>query len=238
MPTTARPPDWLVPERDRALTPNRYDAGHKFVLPVELLVVHYTAGRSFGGACRWLCDPVAKASAHFVVGDGLVAQLAPLSSRTWHAGSSSGSSKWRGVTPNARSIGIEIDNLGKLARLPGAVLQPASPSVAALYHVPADGRLVVAVSAVRDAYGKPFAGPAFEAADGSLWTPYPVGTVRSVFELVGRLVDAFPVLARADGRAGDLPRIVGHSDVDPTRKIDPGPAFPLDELLARYTGAA
>jgi len=208
---------WLVRPADRVLTPNRYHAGNQpgYVLPVELLVLHYTGGYGFEGSARWLANLVkdkagnvvpAKASAHLIVGrGGEVVQLAPLTDRTWHAGG--GSSRWRGKPVNGRSIGIEIANLGWLKRQP-------------------DGRIL-------DAWGKAYTGPVFTEAAGGLWEPFPDAQLEAVAWLVSSLVGLFPVLALEDQAAGELPRICGHQDVDPTRKVDPGPAFPL-ELIRRH----
>lgn len=234
--------DWLVPEADRRLTPNRYAAGHAYVRPVELLVLHFTAGRSVSSSAAWLCNPDAQASAHFVVGADRALQLAPLSDRTWHAGGKS--SSWRGGTVNGRSIGIEIDNLGPLTAAKGAVLDPLPAAEAVLYvdptaptgtcpacgqPLPGSGtssRLRRAVSGVTDAYGKVYVGPVFLDDHGRAWVPYRVETIDRVVSLVRQIQDAFPALKLEDGGPGALPRIVGHQEVDPTRKVDPGPAFP------------
>lgn len=241
--------EWLVPEADRRLTPNRYSAGHAYVRPVEFLVLHFTAGRSVESSAAWLCNADAQASAHFVVGQARTMQLAALSDRTWHAGGKS--SSWRGGTVNGRSVGIEIDNLGKLTRSTGAVLRDLTPAEAAVYVdpttpaetcpacrqvLPGSGRggarLRAAVSGVTDAYGKPYVGAVFVDDRDGLWVPYPVATVDRVVALVQQLRAAFPILSREDGGPGILPRIVGHSEVDPTRKVDPGPAFPWSRLRA------
>ena len=57
---------------DQAATPNKGGS----VTP-EVIVLHDTAGRlDHVSSVRWLCDPAAKASAHFVVGRaGEVVQL-------------------------------------------------------------------------------------------------------------------------------------------------------------------
>lgn len=76
------------------------------------LVIHFTAGRSADESVRWLTDPRAKASAHLVIGrDGGITQLVPFNRVAWHAGVS----KWEGLVGlNRHSIGIELDNAGRL----------------------------------------------------------------------------------------------------------------------------
>lgn len=87
-------------------------------LKPEGIILHDTAGGlAAEGSISWLCNPVAKASAHFVLArDGTLTQLAPMNKVTWHAGKSA----WKG-RPNVNNfaIGIEIVNPGKLASLGG-----------------------------------------------------------------------------------------------------------------------
>lgn len=217
---TASPVRWLVPPKDRVLTPNRYGPGNKpeWVGDVDCLILHYTAGGDALGSARFLANALkdkagnviqAKASAHFVVGRaGEVFQLAPLDDRTWHAGGSS--SRWRGLPVNSRSIGIEIANLGWLKRGQDNV--------------------------IRDAWKRPFTGGVFEADDGGLWEAYTDPQLEAVTWLVESLIGLFPRLALQDEGPGELPRICGHQDVDPSRKVDPGPAFPMAELRAAVLG--
>jgi len=96
-------------------TPYPFQASPNFEdspLKPEYLVIHYTAGRNAEGAVSWLCNPVARASAHLVIGrDGGITQLVPFDKVAWHAGIS----QWQGrIGLNLYSIGIELDNAGKL----------------------------------------------------------------------------------------------------------------------------
>src|SRR5690606_5910438 len=78
------------------------------------LVLHYTAGRSLDGSVAHFMRRAARASAHLVVGrDGRVVQMVPFSRAAWHAARSA----WKGLRGlNQHSIGIEMDNAGRLNR--------------------------------------------------------------------------------------------------------------------------
>lgn len=93
----------------------------------DMIVLHYTGlptdetqaawRRDPGGeALKWMCDPRAQVSAHYLVlEDGRIVQLVPEARRAWHAGLSS----WLGERDvNSLSIGIEIVNPGHVAGLP------------------------------------------------------------------------------------------------------------------------
>ena len=139
-------------------------------LPITMVVIHYTEMEDKGFAIERLCDPEAKVSAHYLIGEqGEVVRLVPEEKRAWHAGVS----YWRGIKDvNSASIGIELDHPGHK-------------------------------------YGyRGFNDAQFEA----------------LVPLVARMVKRF-----------DIPRanVVGHSDVAPQRKIDPGELFPW-ERLAEY----
>lgn len=80
------------------------------LLPISMIVLHYTGMQSAHAALDRLADPAAKVSAHYVVAeDGQVVRMVAEADRAWHAGRS----WWRGITDvNSASIGIEIVNPG------------------------------------------------------------------------------------------------------------------------------
>ena len=80
----------------------------------DTIVLHYTAGRNALSSALYLCRPDVGASAHLVIArDGELIQLVPFNVEAWHAGRS----YYRGRAEfNHFSIGIELDNLGKLQR--------------------------------------------------------------------------------------------------------------------------
>lgn len=171
-------------------------------LKPKYLVMHYAASSSFQGAVNSLINPAVKVSAHLVIGrDGEIAQLVPFNRVAWHAGASA----WEGLSGlNRHTIGIELDNAGKLERSEnqwrawfGAVI-PAADVIEAAHK-----------------NGGPSTG----------WHRYPPKQLETAIEVGRALVTKYGLLD-----------IVGHDDIAPGRKIDPGPAFPMASVRARLYG--
>lgn len=182
--------------------PFQASPNHGGKMTPEFLVMHYTAMDSALGAVSWLTNPQAKASAHLVIGrDGAITQLVPFDTVAWHAGQS----VWEGRSGlNGFSIGIEMDNAGKLTRHgnlwqawfgrdyePGGVLEAVHKNETA-------------------------------PAGWQLYTP----------EQIEASLNAALAIVRAYG----LKDVIGHEDIAPGRKVDPGPAFPLQSFRARILG--
>jgi N-acetylmuramoyl-L-alanine amidase len=139
------------------------------LLPVSMLVIHYTGMVDTTSAIARLADPQAKVSAHYLVGDeGRVVRMVDESKRAWHAGKS----HWRGIDDiNSASIGIELANPGH-------------------------------------EFG---------------YRPFPSAQIEALVPLVAAIVQRYTITRG---------NIVGHSDIAPARKQDPGELFPWD-VLAR-----
>jgi len=83
-----------------------------------------------------------------------------------------------------------------------------------------------------DVYGRPWHGPVIDAkhkngAPYTHWAAYPEPQLRVVEELASLLFGTY-----------HLKDVVGHDDIAPGRKIDPGPAFPMESLRGRLLGRA
>ncbi len=80
------------------------------LLPISMIVLHYTGMKTAQEALDRLRDPAAEVSCHYFVDeDGTITRLVADDKRAWHAGAS----HWRGVTDvNSASIGVEIVNPG------------------------------------------------------------------------------------------------------------------------------
>ena len=172
----------------------------------EVLVMHYTAGSSAESAIAWLCNPAAKASAHLVIGrDGGIAQLVPFNRVAWHAGQS----RWAGRNSlNAFSIGIELDNAGKLERV-GEHWRSAIGQ-----HEYPDDQVLIA-NHKHDRPGTMAGG----------WHRYSEAQLAAAGAVGMLLVREYA-----------LKDVVGHDDIAPGRKTDPGPAFPLASFRALLLG--
>ena len=81
----------------------------------DFVVIHHTGSKTLEDAQRILTTPLRKVSAHYLISrDGAIIQLVGENARAWHAGKS----WWGGLTDlNSASIGIELDNAGKLERV-------------------------------------------------------------------------------------------------------------------------
>lgn len=168
----------------------------------EYLVVHYTAGRDAASSIEWLLDRRAQASAHLVIArDGQMTQLAAFNRTAWHAGES----RWAGRGGvNGFSIGIELDNPGKLEHHENGWFT--------LWGDPVDdGRVVL--SAHKNGGGV------------CGWHSYPAEQLTVLRDVAAALVIRY-----------DLKDVIGHDDIAPGRKSDPGPAFPMGSLRSGALG--
>lgn len=169
----------------------------------RFLVMHYTAGGSAAGAVSWLTSPTSKASAHLVIGrDGEVTQLIPFNRVAWHADPSS----WQGLSGlNQHSIGIELDNAGKLQK------DEQGNWHAWFNRVYPPEEVIVAKHKHQD--------------QPAGWHTFTEKQLERAFEIALLLAKKY-----------NLQSILGHEDVSPERKQDPGPAFPMATLQGRLLG--
>ena len=208
---------WLKAENadeqiTRSESPNVRD-----IIDPDYLIIHYTACDTAGEAISWFMntkDNPDKIAAHIVVDlDGSITQLIPFNRRANHAGSST----WDGVENfNYHSIGIEIVNPGFCEKL-------------------ADGSFKRMINAAKhQAYPAERATDILEAMhkhkfwtgnDNKQWFKYPSTQLTALFELSKLLVNHYELIT-----------VLGHDDISPLRKPDPGPCFPWKEFKANVLG--
>jgi N-acetylmuramoyl-L-alanine amidase len=176
------------------------------VMQPEYLVIHYTAGGSAEGSVAWFRNAQAKVSAHLVIGrDGAITQVVPFNRVAWHAGKS----QWDGRSGlNNFSIGIELDNAGKLERV---------------------GRRWVS-AATKRAYPDDDVLVANHKHDGAGMLP------SGWHEYTEAQIDATLAIGLLLQKRYALKDVLGHEDIAPGRKTDPGPAFPMASFRSRVLG--
>lgn len=145
------------------------------LLPVDMLLLHYTGMQTGSEALERLCDPEWGVSAHYLIEeDGQILQLVDERLRAHHAGESF----WQGERDiNSRSIGIEVVNPGH-------------------------------------DWG---------------YRPFPDVQVKAVIDLSKQIMARHAIASKF---------VLGHSDVAPSRKADPGELFPWGLLAASGIGIA
>jgi N-acetylmuramoyl-L-alanine amidase len=168
----------------------------------EYLVMHYTAGPSATSAVNWLTNKEARASAHLVIGrDGSITQLVPFNRVAWHAGAS----RWEGREGlNQYSIGIELDNAGRLTR--------HGDRWRAWFGLEYDEADVIEAVHKHET----------ELCGWHIFSPKQIQVA----------LGAANVLVAKYG----LLDVIGHDDIAPHRKSDPGPAFPMENFRAPLVG--
>lgn len=192
--------------------------GGKLVKP-SLLVVHYTAGLSLSSAITTLCDsrmydppkgvkpPTKRARRSAHVVVGRSGEVVQLVPFDLVSWHA-GESVWRGKTQvNLFSIGIELDNPGWLERVNGRWHAAINHS-----HSYEPDEVVVA----KHRSGGPERG----------WLKYAPAQLTALDEITAAIVATYSTIT--DG--------VGHEDIAPGRKVDPGPAFPMAQWRARHFG--
>lgn len=176
----------------------------------KILVMHYTACPT-NEALNTLTSTVSQVSAHYLIPpDGeKVYRLVDEKNRAWHAGAG----HWDGIDDvNSYSIGIENVGWGYTY---GPV--PDEPST---------------VSA-RNAWSKAIHARRRLGESGKLspdqkqWQPFPKEQMELLKRLSKEIIERHSI---------DPEKVVGHSDVAPQRKVDPGPLFDWEDLAKNGIG--
>ncbi|MCL9782717.1 N-acetylmuramoyl-L-alanine amidase [Vibrio sp. S4M6] len=154
---------------------------------VKNVVIHYTAVDE-KQTMSLFADKHAKVSAHFVITEDEIYQLASLDDRTFHAGFS----YWNGRTSiNDTSIGIEL--VQEIHCLDASIDTSVYPRQVCAYP------------------------------------PFSPDLVDNLIRVLDIVYEAYPNVKPT--------HLVGHQDIAPTRKSDPGPNFPWQYLNQEGYGA-
>lgn len=188
----------------------------------DYIVIHYTATDTARSAADWFMNTQVnpdRIAAHVVLNyDGTITQLVPFNRKANHAGTST----WDGVDFfNAHSIGIEIVNPGFVEKLNNGSYRRAlgidknRNTIYKTYPASDSTKIVKADHKHKFWTGK----------DNHHWFIYPQAQLTALYKLCRALFETFHLVAA-----------VGHDDISPARKPDPGPAFPWDMFKTTVFG--
>lgn len=177
-------------------------------LTPDSIIIHYTAGPSGSATVRYLTRKNIKVSAHMVVSeDGTITQMVDFNRKAYHAGKSRYGNK---IGYNSYAIGIEISN-------PGFLTKKGDGYVTWWEEKKSNPKTVnpeMIFEGKHRNYPKPRT---------MHWHKYPQAQIDAVFSVCETLCKAY-----------NIEEILGHEEISPGRKSDPGPAFPLDELRKKF----
>jgi len=171
----------------------------------DSIIIHYTAGPSGEATVKLFQSKSSKFSAHIVAHEnGRLTQMVDFNRKAIHAGESYYDGR-KGF--NNFSIGIEISNPGYLFK------NPKGSGFITWWDKKKDKPTPVPDDKVF--FGK----HRNSITTMEYWHTYTQEQIDAVFELCKELVATYPIKM-----------ILGHEEIAPGRKTDPGPAFPLDLL--------
>ena len=165
------------------------------------IIIHYTAGRSGASSSKYMARPDVKASAHLVI-DRKKGIIYQLVPFNIKSWHAGKSSYKDRKYYNNFSIGIEIDNAGPLT--------PAGSKFKSWFGAVYEPEEVV--RAIHRNEKEP-----------RYWHTYTEEQIDICEEIVSALVNHYQSMKVKK-------QVLGHEEISPGRKQDPGPAFPLDKL--------
>lgn len=173
-------------------------------LAADTIIIHYTAGRDAESSVRSLSDPNVKASAHVVVArDGRIFQLIPFNVVAWHAGPSSYHFPDGTFREGFNRFSIGIE-------IDNAGILTKNGGVYTSWF----GRNYEEKDVLRATHRN--------ESTPKYWHRFTEIQIAVVEELCRVLIPTY-----------DIKYILGHEEISPGRKVDPGPAFPLDKMRDR-----
>jgi N-acetylmuramoyl-L-alanine amidase len=171
------------------------NAGGKFGKTPKIVVIHFTAGGSARSSAEWFRNPQNRNSSAHVVIERDGTVIQCVSFEK--VAWHAGRSSWHGLVGlNQYSIGIELANWGYLRSANDGWVTSTGKRIA-------DPFIAVHRNGNPDGSTRPIG-----------WEPFPDEQFEAARNLVEALMGAY-----------GINEIVGHDDIAPVRKSDPGPAF-------------
>ncbi|MBD0414870.1 N-acetylmuramoyl-L-alanine amidase [Oryzicola mucosus] len=173
----------------------------------EFLVIHYTASGPSSDIASYFSKPSAQVSAHLVITrNGTVKQCVPFNVIGWHAGKS----EWRDRSGNLH-VGLNQNSIGIEIENWGPLKRAGSGWVSWTGESVDGGKVIEA----RHKFGAPNCG----------WEVFTDAQVEATINAAQAICDAY-----------GIKEIVGHDDIAPGRKSDPGPAWNMRSFIAKVIG--
>lgn len=184
-------------------------------------ITHYDAMNSGQLTVKAMTRSADGPSTHFVIDrDGSIYQLVSIRDRAWHAALKKGEWSNNGnqysmpnglytSSPNQWFVGIDLSNLGPLTR---KAIREESDDVSSFInqrYEAHNGKKIEPALVAFDEHNKP-------------WEAYTIEALCAYKNLLLSLVMELGISKEMNVR---------HSDVSPTRKLDPGPVFPFHNLI-------
>jgi N-acetylmuramoyl-L-alanine amidase len=187
----------------------------------DYVIIHYTATDTASAAIDWFKNTTSnpnRIAAHIVLDfDGTITQLVPFNRKANHAGTST----WDGVDfLNSHSIGIEIVNPGFVEKLSNGSFRRrtgGTNSNPVFKTYPASD----ATRIVKTMHKHKF----WTDKENNHWFLFPEAQLKALYKLCTILFQSY-----------QLVNAVGHDDISPARKPDPGPAFPWNKFKENVFG--
>lgn len=178
-------------------------------LKARFLIIHYTASGPDADITRYFSQEAANVSAHLVVRrDGSVTQCVPFNVVAWHAGKS----QWTGKG-GTRYSGLNNSAIGIEIENWGPLGKSAGGWVS-WTGAAVDGSKVIEA---RHKFGVPDCG----------WEVFTTAQIETVIAIAQAICSTYAI-----------EDIMGHDDIAPGRKSDPGPAWDMEAFEARVKGGA
>jgi N-acetylmuramoyl-L-alanine amidase len=174
----------------------------------RFIIMHYTTGTRMESTINHFKDPGSGVSTHLLIGrDGRVVQFLPFNRIAHHAGLS----WWEQIRHlNPLSIGIELDNAGRLRRGKDA----SGRDIWMSRKVPIPDEHVLLAPHWKNLKRL------------AAWETFPDVQLEVAFKIVKALTARYP----------SIQEILGHDDVNLLNREDPGPLFPMSEWRKKLFG--
>lgn len=178
-------------------------------LDPRFVIIHYTASGPNSNIAQYFSKSSAKVSAHLVIRrDGTIIQCVPFDTVAWHAGKSS----WIGQNGKKYS-GLNQNSIGIEIENWGP-LKRTEAGWSSWTGASVDSSKVMRA---RHKFGTPNGG----------WEIFTEAQVEATLEATQAICEAYKI-----------EDVMGHDDISPGRKSDPGPAWAMASFKARIFGRA